>query len=223
MTDLIIGHAHETHLFCQLCSCVKRIVAKCSQSERVAHGGVAVMCYTDPHIVPAIWVWFCSLICCQVEKNVCSCSSAGSTQWGTAPESFYRVQIRCNLRFVAKSLLQRAASKTFCFSSAHFFQSLNSLPPNFFNLRKKKLKAENQAGSQQMWQACRVQRGCVSPTKNSVSHTPTERDLLVPLMTNRTPPLLCHSLDIKAGSGAAAAGWWWCHGRFSGPAEQIQA
>lgn len=94
MADLIIGHAHGTHLFLQFCSQIKCSAAKCSQLGQVAHVGVALMCYPDPCTVPAIWVWFCSLICCQDETN-----STGSTQWGAAPESFYKAErekIRCN-------------------------------------------------------------------------------------------------------------------------------
>lgn len=110
MTDLIIEHAHGNPPVLPASLAQESVALPSAPSGRVAHVGVAVMCYPDPHIVPAIWAWFASLICCQEQKKkkkkLLELGPAGSAQWGTAPESFYRakrVQIRWNLPFVADS------------------------------------------------------------------------------------------------------------------------
>lgn len=162
MTDLIIGHTQGTHLFCQLCSHIKCSVAKRSQSGRVAHVGVAVMCYPDPYIVPAIWIWFCSLIRCQEQKKLLKLGPAESTQWGTAPESFYRamkVQIRCNLPFVANSPPTRQSpprppSKHFVFQRLTFSSCLVFFLLSFF-------KSYKQPGSKSGRQPADVAGPCV--------------------------------------------------------------
>lgn len=135
MTDLITRHAHATHLFCQLCSHIKRSVAKRSQSGRVAHVGVAVMSYPDPYIVPSI-SWSDSALSSAAKNKKKSVSSLAWTDpLNAAPESFYRGQIRCNpcstpTTTTTEANQHRPPSKTFTFSTTHIFQSPD-LPSQF--------------------------------------------------------------------------------------------
>lgn len=180
MTDLIIGHAHGTHLFCQLGSHIKCSVAKRSQSGRVA-----VMCYPDPYYSPSyLGLILFSHLLPRTKKKLLELGLAGSTQWGTAPESFYRaerVQIRCNLPSSQQGQLPpthkhkhthtpSTIQKHFVFQRLTFSSRLVFFLLNFFFFLVASSQAANQAGSQQMWQAlvCRT-AGCVSPVKNSAS------------------------------------------------------
>ncbi|KAL7400101.1 hypothetical protein ABVT39_006612 [Epinephelus coioides] len=62
-------------------------------------------------------------------------------------------------------------------------------------------QAANQAGCQQMWQALyaglqHIERMCFTSKEFGQLLLQQNRTYFVPLMTNHTPALLCHSLDI---------------------------
>lgn len=134
MTDLIIGHAQNPPVLPALLS----HNVQCCQVLTVWAGGT---CWGGSNVLPRSLyspsylglILFSHLL--PRTKKLLKFGPAGSAQWGTAPESFYRakrVQIRCNLLSVANSPLTRPPSKTFCFSTTHIFQSPGLLPSQFF-------------------------------------------------------------------------------------------
>ena len=190
MTDLIIEHAHGNPPVLPASLSQESAALPSAPSGRVAHVGVAVMCYPDPYIVPAIWAWFCSLICCQEQKKkLLELGPAGSAQWGTAPESFYRakrVQIRCNLPFVADSpphthTHSNRHPKHFVFQRLTFSSRPLLFLPNFFfffffffffwTCKQPGSKSGRQPAdvAGPCVQDCSAQKGCVSPVKNLVT------------------------------------------------------
>ena len=218
MTDLIIEHAHGNPPVLPASLAQESAALPSAPSGRVAHVGVAVMCYPDPHIVPAIWAWFCSLICCQEQKKkkkFLELSPAGSAQWGTAPESFYRakrVQIRWNLPFVADSPPPlRPPSKTFCFSTTNIFQSPGPLSSQFLLFFFLFFWTCKQPGSKSgrqpadvagpCLQDCSAQRGCVSPVKNLVRRNSNWTGLTGPI-NDKSHSFMDIMLRVAAAEGS---------------------
>lgn len=77
-------------------------------------------------------------------KKLLKLGLAGSTQWGTTPESFYRanrVQIRSNLPPPPRPTPPppQPPSKTFCFSTTHIFQS-SSFPIFFLQAARQQIR-----------------------------------------------------------------------------------
>lgn len=160
MTDLIIGHAQNPPVLPALLS---HKVQSC-QALTVWAGGT---CWGGSNVLPRslyspsyLDLILFSHLLPRTKKKLLKLGPAGSAQWGTAPESFYRakrVQIRCNLPFVAKSPpTQTTVQNILFFNDSHFPVAWSSSFPIFLKVARS--QAANQAGSQQMWQAlvCRT-------------------------------------------------------------------
>lgn len=113
------------------------------------------------------------------------------------------------LSMVANSPTPRPTSPTpttiqniLFFNNSHFPVAWSSSSPFFFFFfRFASSQAANQAGCQQMWQALyaglqHIERMCFTSKEFGQLLLQQNRTYFVPLMTNHTPALLCHSLDI---------------------------